>query len=67
MFDVCVGGDAHAIACVWRSEANFVELVLSLHLNRARGDWTWIVGLYDKGLYSLSYFIAFIVCQYLNR
>lgn len=54
---VCMkGGGAHAKVCMWRSEDNFVELLLPIHLYLGSGDQILLPDLYSKVLYLLSHF-----------
>lgn len=50
--NVCVG--LCAIKCLWRSEDNFKELLLSFQLYVASRDPTQVSGLYDKHIYPLG-------------
>lgn len=42
----------------WRSENNFVELVVSFHFYVGSGDPTGVSGTYSKCLYLLSHLVG---------
>lgn len=50
---VCVG--THATVCEWRSEANFMEVILTSHFYGGLGDQIQVAGLWAKSLHPLNH------------
>lgn len=60
---MCVGVYIQATACIWKSEDNLRERVLSYHMDPR--NQTYIIGLISKCLYLLS-FIANLAIKMLG-
>lgn len=50
---VCVG--THATVCEWRSEGNFMEVILTSHCYVGVGDYIQVAGLWTKSLHPLNH------------